>query len=308
MQFVPTRQENQSSFSTPIPMDPVILPPVISKPLPVLSKGTCTANSSTVLTSCQKCTVPLNPPAPAQFSKKGQSLIDVMSIACSVSNKSAPKNYVPPTKTELMARLNRLSPQFYPDSVMSGFQISTIEGLKINPALQEKMFGGLWYQPPYSDAFETYFGLEVAEVVSQICYQNSNSTFTPYNSSVLMSKQMIDCTYASSNPFSCVETPAYVAANVYRNNLRAAMIQSVKNPYTTPEPKPSKICSWEKFEGLYELGGEEQLGKWLASEQKISMEITGLGGFGGQCSLVNKIPEDAELQNRNVVLSAYICK
>lgn len=308
MQFVPVAQQIQSSLSTPLPIDPIIAPPTIAKPQPVLSKGACTADSSTVLTSCQKCNVPLNPPALPQFSKKGQSLIDVMSIACSISNKSAPKNYVPPTKSELIARLNRLSPTVYPDSPMSAFQVSTIEGLKINPALQEKMFGGLWYQPPYSDAFETYFGLEVGEAVYQFCYQSPDSKFTPYNSSVLMSLQMINCTYTSSNPFSCVETPEYVAANVYRNNLRTGMILSLTSPYVAPQPTPSKVCSWEKFEGLYELGGEEQIGKWLASAQKISMEIKGVGGIGGQCSSVSAVPSDIQIPKGDVILSAYICK
>ncbi len=309
MQFVPVEQNVQSSLAVPdVPTDPIVPPPVVippaPKPQPIFSNGACAADSSTTLTSCQKCNVPLNPPAPPQFSRKGQSLIDIMSIACSVNNKSAPKNYVPPTKAELINRLNRLSPTFYPDSAMSPFQISTIESLKTNPALQQKMFGGLWYQPPYSDAFETYFGLEVGEVVYQLCYQSPDSSFTPYNSTPLLSKQMIDCQH-SQDPFNCKESPAYIAGNIYRNDLRTGMRESINNPYIAPKPTPSKTCSWEKFEGLYELGGAEQIGKWLVSAQKISMEVKGVGG---RCSLVNTLPAGSQIPTGEVILSAYVCK
>lgn len=308
MQFSPVSENIQSSLAIPvdpiIPVDPpVIIPPVVvPKPLPILSNGACASDSSTILTSCQKCNVPLNPPAPPQFSQKGQSLVDIMSIACSIPNKSAPANYVAPTKAQLIARLNRLSPTFYPDSVMSALQISTIDGLKTNPALQQKMFGGLWYQPPYSDAFETYFGLEVKEVVYQLCYQSPDSSFTPYNTTLLQSKAMIDCLVNGS---SCQEGPAYIAGNVYRNQLRTAMKESINNPYIAPKPTPSKTCSWEKFDGLYELGGAEQIGKWLVTSQKISMEVK---GAGGRCSLLNSLPAGSDVPTGEVVLSAYICK
>ena len=308
MQFVPVSQNTQASLA--LPEDPVTPPVVIPvtppapKPQPVFSNGACAADSSTVLTSCQKCNVPLNPPAAPQFSKKGQSLIDVMSLACSINNKSAPKNYVAPTKAELIQRLNRLSPALYPDSAMTTLQFNTIEGLKTDSALQQKMFGGLWYQPPYSDAFETYFGLEIGEVVYQLCYQSPSSTFTPYNTTLLQSKQMIDCSYGpSSSP--CKELPAYIAGNVYRNDLRAGMIESIQNPYVAPKPTPSKTCAWEKFEGLYELGGAEQIGKWLVSSQKISMDVKGVGG---KCMMVSSLPVGNEIPDGEVIISAYVCK
>lgn len=320
MQFSPVSESVQTSLE--IPMDPVtpepptvvipppapVIPPppvvIIPKPLPILSQGACAADSSTVLTSCQRCQVPLNPPAPPQFSQKGQSLIDIMSIACSVTNKSAPQNYVPPTKAELIARFNRLSPVFYPDSPMSSLQVLTVEGLKTNPDLQQKMFGGLWYKPPYSDAFETYFGLEVREAVQYICYQSTMTSFTPYNTFPLQSKAFMDCQY-QQNPAGCKETPAYVAGNLYRDQLRAGMRESINNPYIAPRPTPSKTCSWEKFEGLYELGGEEQIAKWLVSSQKISMDVK---GNGGRCSLVNALPTGSNVPTGEVILSAYICK
>ena len=70
-------------------------------------------------------------------------------------------------------------------------------------------------------------------------------------------------------------------------------------------PLPQKKCAWEKFEGLYELGAAEQIGKWLVSTQKISMEVK---GAGGKCSLVNSLPSGSNIPNGEVTLAAYICK
>ena len=134
--------------------------------------------------------------------------------------------------------------------------------------------------------------------------QSPASSFTPYNSSIIQSKQMLDCFYGS-DPFSCKETPAYIAANVYRNNLRTGMVESIQNPYVAPKPTPSKTCAWEKFEGLYELGGVEQIGKWLVSSQKISMEVKGVGG---KCMMVSSLPTGSQIPQGDVILSAYICK
>jgi len=299
--------EENSKMNITIPDDndfppPPPPPPVIPKP--VLSKGACNADSSTVLTSCMKCNVPVNPPPPPQFSQKGQSLIDIMSVACAIPNKSAPKNYVPPSKDQLIARLNRLSPTLYPDSNMSQAQINVIQGLKSDVNLQKKMFGGLWYQPPYSDSFETYFGIEVGEAVTQLCYNSADSKFNPYNATPLVSKQYIDCQY-QGDPFNCKETSTYIQANTYRTQLRGAMVESIKNPYVPPAPTASKSCSWEKFEGLYSEGGAEQLGLWLVGQQKVSLEVI---GTGARCSVISQIPSGSDIPQGNIIMSAYICK
>jgi hypothetical protein len=286
------------------PVDPPPPPVTVVKPLPSYTNGPCAPDSSTDLTSCQKCIVPQNPVV-SQFSSKGKSLIDIMAIGCSVPNKSAPAGYVPPTKAQLIERLNQLTPEIYPDSPMSALQIATIEGLKIDSNLQKKMFGKLWYQPPYSDAFETYFGIEVGEAVYQLCYRSPESVFTPYNKTPLVSKKMMDCMYGN-NPSNCKESSDYIDGNVYRNQLRYGMIQSLTNPYNGSNPtSPAKQCAWEKFEGLYELGGAEQIGKWLVSGQKISMEVKGIGG---KCASVSSIPTGSDIPEGEVILAAYVCK
>lgn len=312
MKFAQVSEDVQSSLS--IPLDPVPVtpeppvtppPPVVVpvKPQPVLSAGACAADSSTILTSCQTCQVPLNPPAPPQFSQKGQSLIDIMAIGCSVPNKSAPVGYKAPTRDELIQRLNRLSPTFYPDTNMSAQQLAVIEGLKSSSSMQNKMFGGLWYQPPLSDAFETYFGIEVGEAVYQLCYQSSESKFTPTNTTELHSKQYLDCTYNIG--FGCTETTTYKNANTYRNQLRAGMLESINNPYVAPPPTPSKNCQWEKYDGYYDMGGPEQVAKWLVSSQKVSLEVK---GPAGRCDVITSLPTGSDIPTGEVVMSAYVCK
>ena len=83
------------------------------------------------------------------------------------------------------------------------------------------------------------------------------------------------------------------------------MVESINNPYIAPKPTPSKACTWEKFEGLYELGGEEQIAKWLVSSQKISMEVKGVGG---RCMQVNALPAGAQIPTADVIISAFVCK
>ncbi len=288
----------------PIPTVPPVEPPQVPPippvvPAPAQKAGKCANNSSTQLLSCLRCEVPMGPPQPPQFSKKGQSFIDIMSFGCSIPNKSAPKNYVPPTKSQLLERLSRLSPLFYPDSEMSAAQISVIEGLKTNPSLQKKMFGGLWYQPPFSDAFETYFGIEVSEVVYEICYRLGSTL----NTGELHSIQYYNCINNGSG--ACNERPEYIKGNLYRQHLRDAIRESVTNPYVVPTPTPTKKCNWESFEGLYEQGAEEVLARWITSGFKTGIEISSLGG---KCEMLNTLPTGAAKPRGSVKMSAYFCK
>ncbi|MBC7742506.1 MAG: hypothetical protein H7061_09925 [Bdellovibrionaceae bacterium] len=282
---------------TPQPPPPVVIP------APVQKSGKCASNSSTQLLSCLKCQVPMNPPPPPQFSEKGQALIDVMAIGCSIPNKSAPKGYVAPTKEQLIARLSKLSPQFYPDSQMSDAQKSVIAGLRNDPNLQRKMFAGRWYQPPYSDAFETYFGASVAELVYQICYQSPDANFSPYDGSPIHSLDYMNCINTGSN--NCAEKADYVKANLYRKDLRNSMKESILRPYVPPPATPAKKCNWESFEGNYDQGADEVLARWLVSGFKVGMEI---GSLGGKCEMVTSLPSGTAEPRGHVKMAAYICK
>lgn len=287
----------------PVVVPPPVTPPPVIKPMPIQKAGTCASDSSTTLLSCLRCEIPVNPPPPPQFSEKGQSFIDIMAIGCSVSNRSAPKDYVAPSREELITRLNRLSPSLYPDSVKSSQQQQVIHSLLNDPSTQQRVFGGTWYQPPYSTAFETYFGVSVGEAVYNICYNSTNSTFTPNNSSEVHSKEYLDCTYTVGN--GCREKAEYVQANHYRNQLRQAMKESVRNPYVKPQPTPAKKCYWESFSGNYEDGAEKVLRKWLKAGYKVGIEIRSLAG---RCEAVTSVPVDSNIPRGDVKLSGYYCQ
>ncbi|MBC7456889.1 MAG: hypothetical protein H7235_01330, partial [Bdellovibrionaceae bacterium] len=91
----------------PIPIDPVIP----GLPLPSnsfkVSSGACANDSSTQLLSCLKCDVPQVTQAP-QLSAKAQALLDTMTLACGITNKSD-RNGFRPTRDMILNKLNQAS-------------------------------------------------------------------------------------------------------------------------------------------------------------------------------------------------------
>lgn len=283
---------------------PVVTPPLVPEPIlqpqPVQKSGMCKADSSTVLLTCMNCLIPQKPPTAPQLSEKGKALLEIMTIGCSVPNKSAPKNYVAPTKDELLFRLNRLSPTLYPDTDMNMGQKNVVRGLLTDSQLQQKMFGGLWYQPPYSNYLETYFGISTSEAVYNLCY--SDTSITPTSSQPLMSKDYLDCTYDGNG---CREKPEYITANKYRDQLNLAMHESLRNPYVAPAPSPAKKCAWETFEGDYDSGGQAVLDRWLKNQFKVGIEI---GNLAGKCEMLQTVPTGSSKPRGSVKMAAYVCK
>lgn len=290
-------------------VDPV-LPPVVNGPL--LTKGNCAADSSTRLLSCMNCLVPPAPLAPPQFSKKGEAFFEIMVAACQVRNGSDPAGYVPPTRAELMSRLNRLSPTFYPDSPMTPMQVATVDSLRTDPAALKKYFGGIFYSGVNEPtiAFETYFGLETREARYSFCYAHEGDTtvgefglmFTRTNSTPMMSKAYMDCSYRDGS--ACRELPAYINANIYRNQLRNAMTESILRPYVPVAPGAQQTCQWEKFEGLLGESANAQVKSWLANGFTIGGEIA-----SRRMCVQIKAPIDELISlDSQVTLAAYRCK
>ncbi len=297
---------------SPPPILPVPVPP--APPAPVVTKGACADDSSTRLLSCMNCLVPLPPPLPPQFSKKGQALLDIMTASCQVKNKSDPTGYVPPSRAELLGRLNRLSPSLYPDTPMTALQISTVDSLLTNPKAVKDMFGGIFYSgvTPQTVAFETYFGIETIEARYTFCYASAangtaegiSSTFNRFNSTPLHSKAWIDCQYGS-DPSNCRENAAYQAGNVYRNQLRTSMNESINRPYIAPKPIPIAKCDWEKFEGLYDERADRQIQVWLASGYKIGGEVTASTPAQNMCA---EIKAPVAGVTGKISMAAYRCQ
>lgn len=291
-----------------IPEEPVVIPenPPPAPPAKVakLTNGNCAADSSTQLTSCLNCQVPLNPPAPPQLSQKGQALLEIMTLSCETAVRPYHANYVGPTRDQLLARLNRASPTLYPDTAMSSQQTQVIAGLRNpnNASTRNSVFGGLWHSAG-GLAFETYFGLSISEAVNTFCGQVGSPTFTPNNSTRLQSKEYIDCVNEASPWTTCNESATYVSANTYRNQLRNSMRQSLSNPYVAPTPLPEKECHWEKFEGDDMSVAQIKVNDWTNAGFTIGMKVESGNGVG-YCGSV--LPD--HLNDRTLTIAAYKCE
>jgi hypothetical protein len=292
---------NSQNNPTPPKPDPAggkpTLPP---EPLPlVYTSGGCTLDGVDVL-PCMKCQLKAAPPV-EQLSIKAQEFIAVMAAGCAQKNGSDPKNYQPPTKQELLNRLNRADEINYPTSpVTSSRQRKLIDDLmKNDPGMVKKMFGGLWYHPPYSDDFETYFGLEVREARYLFCYRKDTGTFSySEKPEALMSKDYIDCRYDS---FFCKELPNYVQANVYRQQLWTSLHLSVESPAIPPAPQPANHCHWEKISGVYGQEMEDRLIAWINHGYSIAAYID---GPQARCQSFKELSKELK---GNVTLGAYTC-
>lgn len=302
----PTPAPTPTPVPTPVPTPaPTPAPTPVPTPVPpaaTFNRGACAADSSTRLLSCMNCEIPPVVVEP-QFSRKGQALFDIMTNGCQIRNASDPVGYQPPSRAELLRRLNRLSPTLYPDSPMTAQQVATIHALQNDPAALNKFFGGIWYSGVTAPtiAFETYFGIETIEARYALCYGNGEGasvTFNRFNSTLLRSKQWVDCQYGP-DPFNCPERPEYVVANTYRTQLRRAMNESINNPYVAPSSQRPQTCDWEKYEGPYDNVADTHIRNWLANGFKVGAEHSMM------CSVVT-----APLTgiSGNVSLAAYRCR
>lgn len=289
-----------------IPLDPPVVPPVVSPPVfaSKLSNGACNSDSSTSVLSCLKCNVPVNPPPSPQLSVKAQALVDAMFLACQVSNKSD-KNPFKPTKEMLIKKLNRGSEADYPETKRTAMMSLVIAGLT-NPtdnSLRKKMFAELYYQPPYSDAFETYFGLTVQEAKSTFCWDGNIETPDITGVSGLYSYEWAQC---QSNGFShtCQELPEYVVAQRYRSQLELVLKKSIFQPYVPPVALPEKKCSWDKFEGDDIVAAIKQYRKWKSEGRKLSLEFKKADGVS-QCGDAD---ENNLKQGYSVAIASYSCQ
>lgn len=250
------------------PVSPVVPPTFSSK----VSNGICATDSSTQVLSCLKCDVPQVVQKP-QLSKKAQALLDTMALACGIKNKSDHNNFRP-TVDMLLNKLNQASEKNYPDSKRTALMEMVIQGLT-NPndnSLRKKMFGGLWYQPPYSDAFEQYFGLTSSEAKSTFCWNGDIMNGVVTDPVGVYSLEWAQC-QSASGPFGCVEKPEYIKAQFYRTQLSKSLSLGVTNPYTAPSPDPQKVCHWDKFEGDDLVAAKRQLKQWKSEGRKVSMSI-----------------------------------
>lgn len=269
-----------------------------------LSNGLCNADSSTQLLSCSKCEVPQIKLEP-QLSKKAQALLDVMLLACDVSNKSDQSN-VRPTREMLLNKLNQASQLNYPETSRTSAMELLIQGLTNaeDSSLRKKMFGGLWYQPPYSNTFEQYFGLAVNEAKSTFCWNGNKMDGVISNKTGIYSIEWLNCQYDGPNPWACQEKPEWILGQGYRKQLEKSLALGVANPYSVPIPDPLKKCFWDKFEGDDLVAAKLQLKKWKSEGRKVSLNIKKNGAVG----LCGDAQEASITEGTSVEMATYKCE
>ncbi|MBL7542463.1 MAG: hypothetical protein JNL11_01535 [Bdellovibrionaceae bacterium] len=252
-----TRNPN-TDVGNPKPEDPVVVDPDQPSVYPVIYKeGECTKDPLDVL-SCMSCQISQRP-IEVPLSVKASQLLRVMELGCKIANKSDPVNYTPPTRTQILAYISRATESMYPQSSLTARQKKNL-GLWMegNQDYLGKLFGGLWYHPPYTDDFETYFGLESKEARYLFCYGEPASSFSPTMMAPLHSLEYIQC--MEQGFFNeCKERSLYVAANSYRVQLFSSLQLSLKDPFNDQEMVPSNRCNWKTMSGFYNLEMENKL-------------------------------------------------
>lgn len=245
---------------SPKPVDPVNDPDQPPGKTPVTYKfGDCTKDPFAVLPclSCQIAQKPIGVP----LSTKAAQLLKIMQAGCSILNKSDPQGYRPPTRDAILKLLTRANTVNYPDSTPTARQkVSLGKWMDGDQLYLGKLFGGLWYHPPYSTDFETYFGLEPKEARYFFCYQSPDSTFSEDGASPLYSIGYYSCVHDGG--MNCQESKDYLLANVYRKQLVNSIYQSIHDPFNDQELIPANKCFWESMSGNYNLEMETKLIDW----------------------------------------------
>ena len=243
------------------PEEPVVTPPVYTR-----TSGACAADSSTSVTSCMKCDVPAVPPQEPPMSLKARQLMASMTQACGIRNSNYGSSYTAPVRADHLAKLNRCTAALYKDSTATAGQSSTVSQLMAgNSSLLNKMFGGTWHQPPYSDHFKTYFGIEVYDAAKLFCMQNTSS-FPNFVYPVDYADQV------NNDPFYKLPQE-YVLANQYREGLRTCLAESMRNPWTPGPDAAAKTCSFETLTGESGATINTQVSEWLQKDTKLLLML-----------------------------------
>lgn len=233
------------------------------------AQGVC-SEEGTDLLSCVSCQTIMKTPEP-DLSEKTKRLMSIMSNACKIKNKSDPSKEMTATPEKLFSYLSSGNQNFYPDTLMTGTQSQLITELQDpHSKMYKKLFGGLWYQPPYSDDFETYFGISTQEAKSLFCFETGSQTFNLNFYTPLQSKSYIDCLYSGAW-LNCRESEAYISANAVRRQLQSTIVNSLSQPYVPAPAYPEKECYWETVEGVYSQDFEDALVSWVNRGYQIGI-------------------------------------
>lgn len=264
------------------------------------SKGDCSAEGIDVL-PCLKCQNKMFVPE-INLSEKSKKLLMVMQGACKVPRKSSAGQRSLDVKDRIFKYLNQGSENNYTETVMSASQQQLFTELEnVNSKLFKKLFGGSWYQPPFSEDFETYFGISTQEAYSLLCNDTPIASFNLNSFLPLQSAYYMDCVFSNSS-FACQEKPAYVLANKIRTQLHAVIKESLRNPIGPALPIATSRCYWEKVEGEYNTQFEEVLIGWANKGYKIGLHFE---NENPRCEVLQE--RVTELKGK-LIAAAYVCE
>lgn len=193
---------NASSQKLQDPDSPTELPVLPTAKGPDHKTGVCSQEQK--ISGCLQCTGLTLPPPPPPSLTKAEKLADIMSRGCLIANDSDPKDVKIPSKQDMLARLQSCTSEIYPETSLLSIEQQTIDDLldPANISFQNKIFKGLYYQPPFTDHFETYFGLETKEARQILCFNQGPLTgdleTTEYSKECLQSED--NCRSLSREP------------------------------------------------------------------------------------------------------------
>ncbi len=304
MNFTPSSLSapQTQSIIAPIATPPsvVIVPPVVPvAPRPiVMNQGLCAYDQK--LTSCMAC-----PSAPAPIPlTKAQQLAQIMSMGCQISNSSDPKGYVSPNYQNILSQVDMCNSTIYPISSSaignpSALQISVVNQLMTpDSSLRQTMFGKLFYTGNYSDAFETYFGIGLAEARYLFCYQSNNISGDLITLASVKASETIGLDqWLGSNPKG-VDQMAYKTGNYIRGQLESCL-DAPGSP--AGAPNSTKVCSYKSYPGISIADAKTETVALLVGGYKISVENNSL------CMAVSKI-SDLDGQEGPITLAGMLCQ
>lgn len=153
------------------------IPPSDELPPPVIEEPPVEPPPVVVQPPVAEPPPPVEPPPPPPVwtpGSKAEKLAQIQFLSCPISNKSdAQYGYDAsdaPDRDTVFARIARCTAEAYPETPLASEAAETISTL-LSPddSLRHKFYDFLWYQPPYTDHFELYFGLDTVEARRIFC-------------------------------------------------------------------------------------------------------------------------------------------
>lgn len=275
-----TAPSNPSDPSPKLIEEPHNLDIIPDEIFPEIKAGVCLQNTETSLLNCMNCK---SPAAQSLLSEKAEQLRIIMNSSCKISNKSDPQGYSP--SKDFIFKLHKCTVKAYSDNDSSKNQKDLAFQLTFDVNLQKKLFGGIWYQPPFSDLFETYFGISVAEARYLFCYNSS------YPQEELFPAEYY---HNQDSQLSYKPNQEYKKANTYRSQLRKCIQESLTNQIEQPQtPAP---CNYEAATGIVNSFMVSKIDLWLSKNLVVGIEIPEKG-------LCTRIKTLTELNQFNLLVA-----